>query len=373
MAKKKKLEKKKRRTVRERDWLTHGESSFTHDLVRHRRAQVKLSESSVEQAAPPEDFEPNATVISHSKKWGFVQMDGSEQLCIIDERLKEHGATLIAPGDEVLVEIEEDEAIIRAIAPRRSRLSRPSTRHHDVSEQVIAANVDHLIVVAAAAEPPFRAGLVDRYLIAAQTGGIEPLLCINKMDLVEEPPAEVALYKDLGVQVFLTSCETRAGLDALLAALRGKTAVLSGHSGVGKSSLLNALDPDLRLHTQPISDHSRRGQHTTTLSRLYELRDGIRIIDTPGIRALGLWQVSPEEVAYYFPDIAEVSAACRFRDCTHTHEPECAVRAAVEAGTLHRGRYDSYLRIRASLESDTGTTPGRMASNWQAGVKGAEE
>jgi ribosome biogenesis GTPase len=373
MAKKKKLEKKKRRNVRERDWLTHGEASFTHDLVRHRRAQVKLSEAAEAESGPREDFVPNAVVISHSKKWGFVQMDGAERLCIIDERLKEHGATLIAPGDNVLVEFDEDEAVIRAIGPRRSRLSRPSARNRDVSEQIIAANIDHLIVVAAAAEPPFRSGLVDRYLIASQTGGIEPLLCVNKMDLVPALPDEAAAYQQLGIRVFPTSCETGQGLEELVAALRGKTAVLSGHSGVGKSSLLNALDPALKLHTQPISGYSRRGQHTTTLSRLYELREGIRIIDTPGIRALGLWQVSPEEVAWYFPDIAEASAACKFRDCTHTHEPECAVRAAVESGEVQRARYDSYLRIRASLESDTGTTPGRMASNWQAGMRDAQE
>ena len=372
MAKKKKLEKKKRKHVRERDWLQHGENSFTHDLVKHRRAQVKLSESAVEATPVPEDFEPNALVISHSKKWGFVEMQGEEHLCIIDERLKEKGATLIAPGDRVLVETEEDEPIIRAVAPRGSRLSRPSTRHHDVAEQVIAANIDHLIVVAAAAEPPFRAGLVDRYLIAAQTGGVEPLLCINKMDLVDERPEEATLYESLGVRVFYTSATTGAGLDELRDALRGTVSVLSGHSGVGKSSLLNALDPDLTLHTQPISDHSKRGQHTTTLSRLYELDGNIRIIDTPGIRALGLWGVSPEEVTYYFPDLAEHAAACKFRDCTHTHEPECAIRSGVEAGDISEPRYESYLRIRASLESDTGTTPGRMASNWQAGQRAAD-
>lgn len=366
--KKKSLDKKKRKTVRERDWEKHGEASFSHDLVKHRRATVKLSDTVREAQELPSDFDPNALVIAHSKKWGFVQFEGAERICRMDERLRGEGATLIAPGDRVLVERDESdgECYIRGIGPRRSKLSRPAARHGDAMEQVIAANVDHLLVVAAASEPPFKPGLVDRYLISAQTGGIEPILCINKMDLVQEPPPEIELYRGLGIGIFLVSTKTGDGLAELWQAIRGKTSVLSGHSGVGKSSLVTALDPKLKLHTQELTRYAR-GQHTTTGSRLYELTEDTLVIDTPGVRALGLWGVTPEEVGYYFPDIAELAPQCKFRNCTHSHEPECAVREAAEEGTLNPARYASYQRIRASIE--TGMTPGRTFTSWQSNRK----
>ena len=364
MGKKKKLDKKKRRRVRTKDWENKHEHSFTHDLVKHRRATVKLSEAAQDSNPLPTDFECNGLVIAHSKKWAFVMMGDEERLCIIDERMKEDGATLLAPGDEVYIEFEEDEAIVRGVGERRTKLSRPGGQDARLSEQILAANLDLLLVVAAAADPPFKPGLVDRYLIAAQRGGVEPILCINKMDLVDNEPEGLDTYKDLGIRVVLTSAETGQGLDELRALIQNKLTVLSGHSGVGKSSLLNAIDPNLELHTQEVSQSTSKGKHTTSASRLYTLGDAIRIIDTPGIRALGLMGVSPEEVAWYYPEIAEASAGCRFRDCTHTHEPKCGVRDALESGTIKEGRFASYLRIRASLESKNNTTPGRLAPHW---------
>ena len=360
--KKKKLEKKRRRTVRQKNWdqAQDHEFSFTHDLVKHRKAVVKLSEHADEQHPLPTDFTPNGLVISHAKKWAFVDLEDGERLCIIDEALKENRATLLAPGDKVLVEFEEDEAIVRGVAPRKTKLSRPAGMHGRLLEQVFAANVDVLIVVAAAAQPAFSVGLVDRYLIAADVGGVTPILCVNKMDLVDTLPEEVALYKELGVSIFPTSCETGEGLLELREYLSGKLSVLSGHSGVGKSSLLNTMDTDLNLHTKSISESTQKGRHSTTSSRLYVLPGDARIIDTPGIRALGLWQVSPEEVSYYFPEIAKLALGCRFRNCTHIHEPHCAIAAAVEENKIPLPRYESYLRIRASLESETGMTPGRL-------------
>jgi ribosome biogenesis GTPase len=358
--KKKQMEKKKRKDVRTRDWADKHEYSFTHDLVRHRRAALNLPDHPQDPDSLPAEVIPNATVISHAKKWATVFLDGKERLCTVDERLKEQGATLFAPGDEVWVEVEGDEAIIRGVAPRRTRLSRPSIGRDGSDEQVFAANVDLLMVMAAAAQPAFKTGLVDRFLIAAEVGGVEPILCVNKMDLVDAEPAEVGLYRELGVKVFLLSCKTREGVEAFRAVIAGKTSVLSGHSGVGKSSLLNALDPNIDALTLEVSEKTDRGRHATTGARLYQLPGNTRIIDTPGIRALGLWSVSSQELSYYFPELAELSQGCHFRNCTHVHEPKCAVREAVSEGRVSRPRYESYLRIRASLESETKVSPGRL-------------
>jgi ribosome biogenesis GTPase / thiamine phosphate phosphatase len=371
--KKKKMEKKKRRRVRTKNWEENHEFSFTHDLVKHRRASVKLRQRPEQENPLPTDFEANGAVIGHSKKWAFVQLEDGERLCIIDERLQEQRRTLLAPGDRVLVEFEEDEAIVRGVAPRRTKLCRPGHEDSRLEEQILAANIDLLIVVAAAEQPPFRVGLIDRFLIAAEVGGVEPILCLNKMDLVDAEPEAVKLYREFGVRVFPTSCVDGSGFDALRERLRGKTSVLAGHSGVGKSSLLNHIDADLRILTQEVSPSSQRGRHTTTASRLYLLANDIRIIDTPGIRALGLWGVSPEEVAYYFPELADIAVQCRFRNCTHLHEPHCAVRDAVEAGTIPAPRFDSYTRIRASLEAEDGHTPGRISTQSDNARKNVEK
>jgi ribosome biogenesis GTPase len=339
--------KKKQRRQRKADWESEQDTTYSRDLKRHLRTTTAVSD-----AAPmpdiPEDFEPNGLVISRSRKWAFVQWDGREDLCKLTDDLAKRGAS-VAPGDRVLIEEIEGSPWVRAVAPRRTKLSRPAMQHAESDEQVFAANVDVLVVVASAAKPAFKPGLVDRYLIAAEVGGVEAVLCFNKVDLVDAEPPELQAYRDLGVHVIKTSCETGEGLNELRAALRGKMSIFAGHSGVGKSSLLNALQPDLDLETREISEATKKGKHTTTTARLYQLDDGIRVIDTPGIRALGLWEVSPEEVAYYFPEIAEHGAGCKFRDCTHTHEPKCAVREAVETGAISRHRFESFQRIRESL------------------------
>lgn len=358
--KKKKLEKKKRGNVRVRDWEKHHEYSFTHDLVKHRRALGKLNETTMDEKPLPAKFTTNGIVISHAKKWAFVLFEEKERLCLIDERLQARGATLLAPGDEVLIEFEEEDALVRGIAARRTKLSRPAGPHGDPPEKVFAANIDLLVVVASVAQPRFREGLLDRFLIAAMVGGVQPLLCMNKIDLGDIPEECIERYRGLGVDVVLTSCVSGAGIKELRQALVGKRAVVCGHSGVGKSSLLNALDPDLEVLTSEVSDATEKGRHTTSASRLYRARGGLWIIDTPGIRALGLWDVTPEGLAYYFPEIAEAASQCRFNDCIHVHEPGCMVRESLETGSITRARFDSYFRIRASLESSNNLTPGRL-------------
>ena len=359
MVKRKQLEKKKRSNVRERQWENAPEADYSHDLVRHRRALSKLPENSQYRSPLPQDFVPNATVVSHSRKWAFVKLDRAHddqtetRLCLIDERIEEKKTTLLAPGDRVLIEQDDDgNDVVRGIGERGTTLFRYAPRRRGVEKHLIAANVDTLLIVAATANPPFRPGLIDRFLITAQLGGVSPILCLNKVDLVGELPEQLHIYRDLGIPICTTSCVTGQGLEALREVLRNKTSVFAGHSGVGKSSLLNALDPQLRVFTREVSEATQRGKHATTASQLYVLAGDITVIDTPGIRTLGLWNVEPEELALYFPDIAEYSLQCRFRNCTHIHEPGCAVLAAVEQGSLDSIRYASYKRIRETLETE---------------------
>ncbi len=346
-----KKRKKKQKRTRNVDWAAHQDTAYSRDLKRHLRTNTAVSELAP-QPDIPRDFTPNGLVISRSRKWAFVQWDGREDLCKLTDDLAQRGAAL-APGDRVLVERINGELWVRAVAARRTKLSRPAMDHSGGEEQVFAANIDVLVVVAATAKPVFRAGLVDRYLIAAENGGVTPILCVNKMDLANAEPPELAAYREIGVHVITTSCETGQGIAELREAIRGKISVFVGHSGVGKSSLLNSLQPGLDLETREISEATKKGKHTTTTAKLFHLDGDIRIIDTPGIRALGLWQVSPEEVAYYFPEIAEHAANCKFRDCTHTHEPKCGVREAVESGAISRHRFASFQRIRESLEENS--------------------
>ncbi len=344
-----KKRKKKQKRSRNIDWESSHETAYSRDLKRHLRTNTAVSE-----LAPvpdiPKDFTPNGLVISRSRKWATVQWEGREELCKLTDDLAQRGAAL-APGDHVLIERIANEPWVRAVGQRHTKLSRPAMEHAGADEQVFAANIDVLVVVASTMRPVFRAGLVDRYLIAAEIGGVAPILCVNKMDLTESEPPELQAYREIGVRMITTSAETGQGIAELREALRGKLSVFAGHSGVGKSSLLNALQPGLALDTREISDATNKGRHTTTTAKLFQLEGDIRIIDTPGIRALGLWEVSPEAVAYYFPEIAEHSAACKFRDCTHTHEPKCGVREAVESGAISKHRFASFQRIRESLKS----------------------
>ncbi len=347
------IQRRKKRKPRQKDWAETHDFSFTHDLARHRKADRHDLGPVLPPPEPDPDMKPNAMVVSHSGQWAFVLMEGKEVLCTISDTLSAGKASVLAPGDEVLVEYAgPDQPYVSAMAPRRTKLSRPAQAHAQAREQVIAANIDVLVVVASVLKPRFKPGVVDRFLIAAQAGGVEPLLVVNKMDLVEAPPDAVKPYLDLDFPVVYASCETGRGIEELRGLLRNRLAAVGGQSGVGKSSLLNNLSPTLNIDTQEVSATTDKGKHTTTSARLYLLDEGTRLIDTPGIRQLGLWEVSQEEVAYYFPEMAELSLGCKFRNCTHTHEPDCAVRASVDAGGIPLRRYRSYLRIRESLDGE---------------------
>lgn len=253
---------------------------------------------------------------------------------------------LIAVGDEVVVE----EGFISAVLPRRSVLSRIDhllKRH----EQLIAANVTQLIITLSVVSPSLRPSLADRYIIAAEKGDMQPLIVVNKIDLLAQDPKEqelfdtfVKVYMGLGYPVIPISCETGEGLEALKAAMKDKTSVFSGQSGTGKSSLINLVTGQ-ELRTRGIIRKTNKGMHTTTATRMIPLDCGGFCVDTPGIRSFGVWQLTREEVFGYFQEIAAMGAGCRFTSCSHTHEPGCAVIAAVEAGEISSMRYDSYCKL----------------------------
>jgi ribosome biogenesis GTPase len=277
----------------------------------------------------PAPTDPLALVIGVAARVCTVVMNGQTRQIRYD--------IAVAPGDEVSIANEK----VAGIVPRRTTLCRTDPANHN-RDRIIAANIDLLVIVAALTDPPFRPGLVDRYIIAATRGGIRPVLCINKTDL----PGDVAATSIYQIPTIYCSTRTGQGIDELRSVLAGNTAVLAGHSGVGKSSLLNALASEDRARTGKVDEDSGQGRHTTTASRLYELDGGAtgklaRIIDTPGIREFGLGRITLPEIQAAFPEFTELG--CRFRDCAHRDDPDCAVR---EAGGP---RYASYLRLIAEL------------------------
>lgn len=252
---------------------------------------------------------------------------------------------VVVAGDRVLVRPESDkEGMIERIEPRTGILSRTSKgRQH-----VIVANVDQLLIVTSAAEPVIKPNLIDRFLVTAEHVSIEPIICINKIDLVDPADLQplVGVYGQMGYQVLLLSATTGWGTDRLRHLVAGRESVVAGQSGVGKSSLLNAIEPDLQLRVSHVSAENQKGRHTTTAARLIPLTQlGGFIVDTPGIRQFQLWDIIAEEVAGTFRDLRPLVSLCRFPDCTHTHEAECAVKDAVADGRLDARRYESYCHI----------------------------
>lgn len=239
------------------------------------------------------------------------------------------------------------EGLIERVEPRRGTICRTSRgRRH-----VLVANVDQLAIVQSAAEPPLKPNLIDRMLLAAEKGSVRPLICINKVDLVDPADLQplVGVYAQMGYRVLLLSARTGFGLDQFRRALRGRESVVAGQSGVGKSSLLIAIEPSWNLYTRPVSSETHKGRHATTSARLLPLSGGGYVVDTPGVRQFELWDVAPQEVASFFRDVRPYVSLCRFPDCTHTHEDDCAVKDAVADGRIDERRYESYCHL---LESE---------------------
>lgn len=304
-----------------------------------------------------------ATVVRLDAKGCLVRLDepmeglpadGYELWCGVRGRIhlrdRRHQKSPVVVGDRVhVIRTQEDRGAVDSVEPRRSTLSRPSTRKAKV-EHVMAANVDRVVIVTALLDPPFNASLVDRVLAVVEYSELEALIVVNKMDLGEAPPAELAVYEALGYPVLCTSAVDGRGIAELRDALHKRTSVVTGHSGVGKSSLLNAVYAELGLSVGEVNAVTGRGTHTTTAALWLPLADGGAVIDTAGVREFGLFGIPKRDLAWLFRDIALFAPDCRYPDCSHTHEPGCAVQEALLESNLPAFRFDSYLKILESLE-----------------------
>jgi len=278
-----------------------------------------------------------------------VSDDGRMFRCATRRLLKtmttELRQVLIA-GDRVWFRPEgTDQGFVERIEPRHGILSRTSRgRQH-----VIVANVDQMLIVTSAAQPDPKPNLIDRFLVSAEQTKIRPIVCLNKIDLVDPADFEplVGVYGQLGYAVHLVSATTGQGMERLRIALRGRQSVVVGQSGVGKSSLLNTLDPLLALRVREVSDENDKGKHTTTTARLIPLASGGYVVDTPGIRQFELWDIIAEELDSLFREFRPYVHRCKFPNCTHTHEVHCAVKDAVADGRLDVRRYESYCHLRS--------------------------
>jgi ribosome biogenesis GTPase len=237
----------------------------------------------------------------------------------------------------------ENEGMIERVEPRHGTIARTSKQR----KHVIVANVDQVLIVASAEQPALKPNLIDRMILTAEQSGVRPIVCINKIDLVD--PAElqplVGVYAQMGYKVLLLSVETGFGIDWLRRLLTNQSSVVAGQSGVGKSSLLNAVDPNIQLRVAAIGN-AQKGKHTTTTAELLQLSFGGYVVDTPGMRQFMLWDIIPEEVFGLFRDLRPYENHCHFPNCTHSHEENCAVKIAVGEGRLDLRRYESYLTIR---------------------------
>jgi ribosome biogenesis GTPase len=305
-------------------------------------------------SSPEPSFLQGLIVRSQS---GFFTVDSEagQLVCQLRGRLKKGPrlGDIAAVGDRVQVSAQASrQGMIEAIEPRRRLLVRLDPTPSGVYQQIIVANPDQAVFMFACANPAPRLGMLDRFLVIAEKQGIPGMIVANKVDLVsrEEAQGLFGRYVSLGYPVLFTSVRSGEGLAELQGRLRGKLSVLAGPSGVGKSSLLNAFQPGLGLAVREISQATSKGRHTTVVRQLIPLAEGGYLVDTPGLKALALWDIQPHELDGYFPELRPLVEHCQFNDCTHTHEPGCAVRSAVESGQVHPGRYESYVRMRLGQE-----------------------
>ena len=288
---------------------------------------------------------------------GFFTVETGEGLviCQLRGKLKRGRAVgdIAALGDYVQFSILADgSGVIENVEERKQSIVRLDPRPQGIYQQVLLANADQAVFVFACANPNPKFRMLDRFLVITEKQKIPAVIIANKIDLVENAKELFSIYESIGYHVIYTSTKTRVGLDELKAQLQNKISALAGPSGVGKSSLLNEIQPGLGLAVNEISKVMNKGRHTTVTRQMFALaeRGGGYVADTPGWKSLALWDTEAEEIDAYFPELRDLVPHCQFSDCTHKHEPGCAVLAALKAGTVHPERYDSYLRLRAGQE-----------------------
>jgi ribosome biogenesis GTPase / thiamine phosphate phosphatase len=292
-------------------------------------------------------------VIKSTGSWYRVRTSkGDEKDCRIKGKLRLKGAKTtnpVAVGDHVEIEINDDSGVIKKILPRHNHIIRKSTNLSKVSH-IIAANIDLALLVVTLKEPYTATGFIDRFLVSAEAYHISAALVFNKIDIylddeIKKLQVLKKIYQDAGYQIVEVSALTGHNIDALKEMMRDKVCLLSGISGVGKSALVNCIEPGLKLKTANISSYHKKGKHTTTFPEMHTLSFGGYIIDTPGIKEFGLVTFRKEEIAERFPEMRKYMHSCRFNNCTHIHEPGCAVLEALQKGNIHLTRYESYLKI----------------------------
>lgn len=284
-----------------------------------------------------------------------VQIGPGQLTCRLRGRLKKGPrlGDVVAVGDWVVVTpLDKATGVIEEIEPRSRMLVRLAPNPQGVYQQILIANPDQAVFIFACANPEPRLGMLDRFLVIAEKQGIPVLIVANKVDLIGLEPAQALFghYVPLGYPVVYTSAKTKSGVDELRRRLEGKISIFAGPSGVGKSTLLNAIQPGLGLAAREVSQSTRKGRHTTVVRELFPLKEGGYVADTPGLKALALWDIEPEELDGYFPELRSLVEECQFNDCTHVHEPGCAVLEAIADGQVHPERYQSYLRMRFGEE-----------------------
>lgn len=294
-------------------------------------------------------METKGTVIRATGSWYEVLHEGGTLRCRIRGKLRLKGVRSTNPvvvGDEVLCEAGDGDPVIAEVLPRRNYVIRRASNLSKESH-IIASNIDRALLLVTLRQPVTPTEFVDRFLVTCEAYKIPVSILLSKIDL-QDPDAVAefrAVYRSAGYEVVEVSAATGAGVERVRELLHGNTTLLSGHSGVGKSTLVQAIDPALDIRTGAISESHHKGRHTTTFSTMYPFSGGGAVIDTPGIKGFGLLDIDDAELWHYFPEMMRTAPGCRFYNCTHTHEPGCAVVEAVKNGEISYNRYESYLKI----------------------------